>query len=163
MKKSLPQSAQPEGSRQFKTAWETLPIRSARTQNYWPGNWVLALANNAPAAFSALLPTLQSELERELSETLSQSLEENNQTLNAYLSNCRYGLANTYDKNPKLSPWPLCLGLSLLSGCAGNSHKPTIADVDFSRAPPKTEQQSAAEQTRSQIVQSYYQYIEKSP
>ncbi|MFO1367401.1 MAG: tetratricopeptide repeat protein [Marinagarivorans sp.] len=66
-------------------------------------------------------------------------------------------------KNPKLSPWPLCLGLSLLSGCAGNSHKPTIADVDFSRAPPKTEQQSAAEQTRSQIVQSYYQYIEKAP
>mgnify|MGYP000862503390 CR=1 FL=1 len=89
----------PEALGSLKTAWETLPIRSARTQKllarqleFW--RWQA----NAPAAFSALLPTLQSELERELSEALSQSLEENNQALNAYLSNCRYGLANTYDK-----------------------------------------------------------------
>ncbi len=89
----------PEGLAAFSNAWQGLPIRGARLQKlterqleFW--RWQA----QAPAAFKALLPSLQSELERELTEAISQSLDENNQALNAYLSNCRYGLANTYDK-----------------------------------------------------------------
>lgn len=81
------------------TAWEALPIKPAHTQKllqrqleFW--RWQA----QAPAAFKAVLPSLQSELERELGDALTQSLEENNQALNAYLSNSRYGLANSYDK-----------------------------------------------------------------
>ncbi|HEY6530260.1 MAG TPA: tetratricopeptide repeat protein [Cellvibrionaceae bacterium] len=66
-------------------------------------------------------------------------------------------------KFPALMKWPLLISLGYLAGCAGTSHKPTIADVDFSRTPQKTQQQTSAQQTRTQIVQSYYQYIENAP
>ncbi|RYZ79490.1 MAG: hypothetical protein EOO68_38830, partial [Moraxellaceae bacterium] len=86
----------PQALTALKSAWETLPIRSVRTQKllarqqeFW------RLQTQAPAAFKSTSTALQTELERELSESLAQSLEENNQALNAYLSNCRYGLANT--------------------------------------------------------------------
>lgn len=89
----------PQAVTHLYSAWQKLPVRSGRTAKlferqleFW--RW----QPTAPAAFAPVLAGLQSQLERELSEGLSQSLEENNQALNAYLSNCRYGLANTYDK-----------------------------------------------------------------
>ncbi|HMY39987.1 MAG TPA: hypothetical protein PK011_11735, partial [Marinagarivorans sp.] len=89
----------PQALNNLKNAWQNLPVRSGRAAKlferqleFW--RW----QPTAPAAFAAGLASLQSQLERELTEALSQSLEENNQALNAYLSNCRYGLANTYDK-----------------------------------------------------------------
>jgi lipopolysaccharide biosynthesis regulator YciM len=89
----------PQALTALKSAWETLPIRSVRTQKLLARQQEFCrLQTQAPAAFKSTTTALQTELERELSESLAQSLEENNQALNAYLSNCRYGLANTYDK-----------------------------------------------------------------
>jgi TolA-binding protein len=50
-----------------------------------------------------------------------------------------------------------------MSGCAGTRQKPTLAEMDFSPASKDAAQQNTNEQTRAQITQSYYQYIEKAP
>jgi lipopolysaccharide biosynthesis regulator YciM len=89
----------PQAVNNLKNAWETLPIRSAHTQKLFARQlefW--RVQPIVPEAFKAGLANIQTQLEQELTQSLAQSLDENNQAINAYLSNCRYGLANTYDK-----------------------------------------------------------------
>jgi cellulose synthase operon protein C len=64
---------------------------------------------------------------------------------------------------PNLRNASLAIICGLVTACSSHAPKATLADMDFSRAPEKDLQQTQSEQTRAQIVQSYYQYIERAP